>query len=48
MKNKKLLYLGVFIIIILLIVGIILIKKISTNQKDNSKESIEIVNGIKI
>ena len=48
MKNKKLLYLGVFIFIILLIVGIILIKKISTNQKDNSKESIEIVNGIKI
>ena len=48
MKNKKLLYLGVFIFIILLIVGIILIKKISTNQKDKSKESIEIVNGIKI
>ncbi len=48
MKNKKLIYLGAFVTIVLIIVGIILIKSNLKPSKNNSKESIEIVNGIKI
>lgn len=48
MKNKKILYIGAIILVIALIVGILLLNRNTTPTLDNSKESIEIVNGQKI